>query len=649
MNKVLSRVSEAAAERAYWSAVNYEGIYQHLAYVDPADYDLVIAPRLVRGADRRPLGPEARTSPSPSTSTSTPGASTCPSTAPEAGRAAVGPLAPEAVPASGGRRDHDLRRHRRPPVEDYHLAERPTVVRSFARRQELPLRPTGESITVLYHGFLTHRRAGSSRRSQACRSGARSFASSSEEVARRTTWRGCGRWPNSRGARPRHRRGPGAGVGDDRAGERGRGRRFLRAAGPLAAEEIHPAQQVLRVRRRLASPSASRTFPRWPASSTSTSSGYWFRAHAGGDREGGQLHWIARRSTATSSEFARGRPDPGLGPGEGCDARALRPPRTGARGGPAGAFPTASVGFEGIMCGIAGAIAPDGVDPMVLTRMGDALEHRGPDGEGYLMGSLGEGSLCRRSREQLAAWNGKPAPVGFAHRRLTIIDPTERQRPADGDASGRFALVYNGELYNYVELREELERAGPDSSAPRRHRGRAAGVRRSGAACLERFVGMWAFAILDRERRQLCCSPATASASSRCSTRGRAAPFASRRRSRPCSAALPTPEPDEAIVAGFLLSGAPTPGHETFFEGIQRLPAAHLLEVALDDPAARSRSATGSLRRGDGGAGRRGRGGPVRRALPRQRPHPRPQRRARSGPASAAGSTPRRSSARRRS
>ena len=65
--------------------------------------------------------------------------------------------------------------------------------------------------------------------------------------------------------------------------------------------------------------------------------------------------------------------------------------------------------------------------------------------------------------------------------------------------------------------------------------------------------------------------------------RRRGARFSSRRKIKGLLAATPTPEPDEAIVAGFLLSGADT-GPQTFFEGIRRLPAAHLLEVALDDP-----------------------------------------------------------------
>src|SRR5439155_4828569 len=76
------------------------------------------------------------------------------------------------------------------------------------------------------------------------------------------------------------------------------------------------------------------------------------------------------------------------------------------------------------MCGIAGAIAPGGIDPSILVRMGDALEHRGPDGEAYLLGPAD--GLARLSRDQLSEQRGERVRAGLAHRRLTIIDLSER-------------------------------------------------------------------------------------------------------------------------------------------------------------------------------------------------------------------------------
>ena len=231
------------------------------------------------------------------------------------------------------------------------------------------------------------------------------------------------------------------------------------------------------------------------------------------------------------------------------------------------------------MCGLAGIVDPRGTDARTLVAMGDALAHRGPDGDGYLV----LGDECRLvRREALVA--GEPARIaaGLAHRRLTIIDPTEDSAQPMRDASGRFTLVYNGELYNYVELRSELERAGRTL----RTAGDTEVVLQAwahwGPSCLERFVGMWAFALLDVERRQLVlCRDRFGIKPLFYTQAGGALRFASEVKG--LLAATPTPDPDEAIVAGFLLSGADT-GPQTFFEGIRRLPAGHLLDVALDDP-----------------------------------------------------------------
>src|SRR5689334_6307406 len=92
------------------------------------------------------------------------------------------------------------------------------------------------------------------------------------------------------------------------------------------------------------------------------------------------------------------------------------------------------------MCGIAGFFHQDRsrrVDGEVLRRMTRAVAHRGPDGEGYHE----EGS------------------VGLGHRRLAIIDLTTGQQPMYS-ADGSIALIFNGEIYNYLELRNELQQLG---------------------------------------------------------------------------------------------------------------------------------------------------------------------------------------------
>lgn len=131
------------------------------------------------------------------------------------------------------------------------------------------------------------------------------------------------------------------------------------------------------------------------------------------------------------------------------------------------------------MCGIAGIINFDQqkVDLTALKRMNDALAHRGPDGEGvYSVGG-----------------------IGFAHRRLAIIDPEAGRQPFLND-DGTMVLVYNGEVYNYHEIRHDLKAEGAF-----RTRSDTEVVLRAwekwGADCLERFRGMFAFALYDAKRR----------------------------------------------------------------------------------------------------------------------------------------------------
>src|SRR5262245_16164161 len=92
------------------------------------------------------------------------------------------------------------------------------------------------------------------------------------------------------------------------------------------------------------------------------------------------------------------------------------------------------------MCGIAGVLHFNGESaaPVVLKRMADAIGHRGPDGEGIYT----EG------------------PLGLGHRRLAIIDLSAAGHQPMATEGGRFVMVYNGEIYNFQELRIELESLG---------------------------------------------------------------------------------------------------------------------------------------------------------------------------------------------
>ena len=134
------------------------------------------------------------------------------------------------------------------------------------------------------------------------------------------------------------------------------------------------------------------------------------------------------------------------------------------------------------MCGIAGTLtwhAPP--DPCVVRRMADRLRHRGPDAEGV--------------------WSR--GPIALGHRRLSIIDLSEANNQPLADLTGAFWLVFNGEIYNFQALRKELS----DSGACFRTAGDSEVIleayKRWGVECLQRFNGMFAFALWDEPRRRL--------------------------------------------------------------------------------------------------------------------------------------------------
>jgi len=132
------------------------------------------------------------------------------------------------------------------------------------------------------------------------------------------------------------------------------------------------------------------------------------------------------------------------------------------------------------MCGIAGIVHLDGrpVHQTTVKAMTDAIAHRGPDGEGQWINPI------QRN-------------VGLGHRRLAILDLSEANAQPMSTPDGRLTLTYNGELYNYRELRDELSTLGH----PFHTAGDTEVILRSwlewGPDCLPRFNGMFAFAIHD--------------------------------------------------------------------------------------------------------------------------------------------------------
>jgi len=196
------------------------------------------------------------------------------------------------------------------------------------------------------------------------------------------------------------------------------------------------------------------------------------------------------------------------------------------------------------MCGISGACARDGssIDPEVVRRMNAALRHRGPDDEGYYADSAGR--------------------VVLGHRRLSVIDLATGHQPIFSQ-SGTVAVVFNGEIYNFLELRDELIAKGYQFRTNSDTEVIANLYDAAGVECVHRLRGMFAIAIWDARHEELVL-------------------MRDRVGKKPIQALASVPglsrDIDECAVDLFLTySCIPSPW--SIYRDIRKLPPAHVLRV----------------------------------------------------------------------
>ncbi|PYQ63505.1 MAG: asparagine synthase (glutamine-hydrolyzing) [Acidobacteria bacterium] len=214
------------------------------------------------------------------------------------------------------------------------------------------------------------------------------------------------------------------------------------------------------------------------------------------------------------------------------------------------------------MCGINGILrladsAPP-VDRDELLRTRDAMTARGPDGCG--------------------AWIADDGRVGLASRRLAILDLSEAGAQPMTSADGRFRLVMNGEIYNFLELRRELEAQGVSFRSRSDTEVVLTLYAREGPAMLSRLRGMFGLAIWDeRERTLLLARDPLGIKPLYVSAAGGSLRFASQVKALERGGAI-SRETDPAGVAGFLLWGS-VPEPFTIRKAVRALPAGHFLLV----------------------------------------------------------------------
>ncbi len=138
------------------------------------------------------------------------------------------------------------------------------------------------------------------------------------------------------------------------------------------------------------------------------------------------------------------------------------------------------------MCGISGFLHFDKerqASHSIIKKMNDVIAHRGPDGEGFFINKN----------------------IALGHRRLAIIDLTTGEQPMYSE-DNKIVLVFNGEIYNYIELREELIRLGNKFATTSDTEVVINAYRTWGVDCQKHFNGMWAFALWDESLERLFIS-----------------------------------------------------------------------------------------------------------------------------------------------
>jgi asparagine synthase (glutamine-hydrolysing) len=204
------------------------------------------------------------------------------------------------------------------------------------------------------------------------------------------------------------------------------------------------------------------------------------------------------------------------------------------------------------ICGFAGA-----ADERLIRTMTRILAHRGPDGDGVRVFPARDGDM----------------PAALGHRRLSIIDPTPRGAQPMADHDGRYWVSYNGELYNFRELRAELEGDGMRFRSDCDTEVLLAMYARHGAAMLERLNGMFAFAIWDDHRRELFLARDRLGIKPLYYAENDGALyFASEVKAM--LAALPHPAMNAGAIADYL-TFLWVPDPETMFDRVMVLPAGH--------------------------------------------------------------------------
>ncbi len=242
------------------------------------------------------------------------------------------------------------------------------------------------------------------------------------------------------------------------------------------------------------------------------------------------------------------------------------------------------------MCGIFGLWNLDNkpIAPATIQHATNLLRHRGPDDEGYLLfdttkncaaGYAGNDTMPELRLPRLDHAAGQSFDLAFGFRRLSIIDLSSAGHQPMASADKRYWIIFNGEIYNYLELRSELAGYGHQFRTNTDTEVILAAYQQWGQECLSRFNGMWALAIWDNQQQELFCARDRLGVKPfyyHCNRDQFV--FASE-----IKAVLAATSDLEQInhphLANFLLTGLLDHNDQTFFAPINALPPAHYLRI----------------------------------------------------------------------
>jgi asparagine synthase (glutamine-hydrolysing) len=236
------------------------------------------------------------------------------------------------------------------------------------------------------------------------------------------------------------------------------------------------------------------------------------------------------------------------------------------------------------MCGIAGIYYFSGIAKTGgIRQMTESLRHRGPDDEGFLGVNFESKKVYplmgKESRIEGPSIEDFDQPVNLllGHRRLSILDLSAAGHQPMGNEDGSLWIVHNGEIYNYLEIREELECLGHTLRSKTDTEVILHAYEEWGIDCLGRFNGMWAFAIVDlRMNRIFCSRDRTGVKPFYYFYDGKRFCFASEIKAF-FEMDHFSIEPNEQIIADYLLSGFIDHTNETFFKNIHQLRSGEYL------------------------------------------------------------------------